>query len=84
MTCTRPDITYVVGRLSRYTSNPILEGYTYISWINHVEDHASTSGRIFNFGGGAVSWGSKKQTCIADSTMTAEFIALTTGSKEVE
>ncbi|XP_073222612.1 secreted RxLR effector protein 161-like [Cicer arietinum] len=114
MTCTRPDIAYVVGRLSRYTSNPskehwqavnrvlkylkgtinynlvysgypsVLEGYTNASWVTYVEDHASTSGWIFNLGGGAVSWGSKKQTCIADSTMAAEFIALAAGSKEAE
>ena len=114
MTCTRPDIAYAVGRLSRYTSNPskehwhavkrvlkylkgtmnycltysgdpsVLEGYTDASWVTYVEDHASTSGWIFNLGGGAVSWGSKKQTCIADSTMAAEFIALAAGSKEAE
>ncbi|KAL1309246.1 hypothetical protein AAHE18_17G163700 [Arachis hypogaea] len=114
MTCTRPDITYVVGRLSRYTSNPskdhwlavrrilkyskgtinytllysgepsILEGYTNASWISYIEDHASTSGWIFTPGGGAVSWESKKQTCITDSTMAAEFVALAAASKEAE
>jgi len=31
-----------------------------------------------------VSWGSKKQTCIADSTMSAEFIALASTWKEAE
>jgi len=101
MTCTRPDITYVVGRLSWYTSNPskehwhavkcvlkylkrtmnycltysgdpsVLKGYTNASWVTYVEDHASTSGWIFNLGGGGVSWGSKKQTCIANSTMAS-------------
>jgi len=62
----------------------ILEGYTDASWVTYVEDHASTSGWIFNLGGGAISWGSKKQTCIADSTMAAEFIALAAGSNEAE
>ena len=35
-------------------------------------------------GGGAISWGSKKQTCISHSTMEAEFIALAVISKEAE
>ncbi|XP_073219592.1 uncharacterized protein [Cicer arietinum] len=66
-------------------SKPIvLEGYTDASWVTYVEDHASTSGCIFNLGGGAVYWGSKKQTCIDDSTMAAEFIALAAGRKEAE
>lgn len=114
MTCTRPDIAYAVGKMSRYTSNPshihwnaihrilkylkgtinygihyngypsVMEGYTDASWNTGSEDHKSTSGWIFTLGGGAISWASKKQTCIADSTMAAEFIALASGSKEAE
>jgi hypothetical protein len=114
MTCTRPDIAYAVGKLSRYTHNPsdihwnavnrvlrylkktidygivysgypsVLEGYTDASWIAENEDHLSTSGWVFTLGGGAVSWGSKKQSIITDSTMAAEFVALASGSKEAE
>ncbi|GKD30815.1 hypothetical protein Tco_1241593 [Tanacetum coccineum] len=40
----------------------VLEGYTDASWITDQEDYASTSGWIFTLGGGAVSWGSKKQS----------------------
>ena len=35
-------------------------------------------------GGGAVSWASKKQTCITHSTMEAEFLALAAAGKEAE
>ncbi|GKB45757.1 zinc finger, CCHC-type containing protein [Tanacetum coccineum] len=114
MTSTRPDIAYVVGRLSRFTSNPsrqhwkaitrvfkylrgtkdyglsymgypsVLEGYSDASWINHVEDSSSTSGWVFLLGGGAISWASKKQTCITGSTMESEFVALAAAGKEAE
>ena len=114
MTCTRPDIAYAVGILSRYTSNPsrlhwqgvtrilkylkatkdygicytgypsVLEGFSDASWITNKDDHSSTSGWIFMLGGGAISWGSKKQTCITDSTMAAEFVALASACKEAE
>ena len=68
-----------------YSGDPyVLEGYTDASWVTYVEDHTFTSGWIFNLGGGAVSWGSKKQICIADSTMAAAFIVLAAGSKEAE
>nr|GEZ59507.1 zinc finger, CCHC-type [Tanacetum cinerariifolium] len=72
MTSTRPDIAYV-GRLSRYPS--VLEAYSDASWINHVEDSSSTSGWVFLLRGGAISWASKKQTCITSSTMESEFVA---------
>ncbi|KAG8503572.1 hypothetical protein CXB51_001539 [Gossypium anomalum] len=62
----------------------VLEGYSGASWITSLEDHASTSGWIFILGGRSISWGSKKQTCITDSTMATEFIALVTASKEAE
>ncbi|GJW22587.1 hypothetical protein Tco_0033209 [Tanacetum coccineum] len=82
MTSTRPDIAYVVGRLSRYLT--VLEGYSDTSWINHIEDSSSTSGWVFLLEGGAISWASKKQTCITGSTMESEFVALATAGKEAE
>nr|GEV35724.1 zinc finger, CCHC-type [Tanacetum cinerariifolium] len=87
MTCTRPGIAFVVGKLSRlvysgYSS--VLEGYTDASWISKTEDNSSTSGWVFLLGGGAISWVSKKQTCITGSTMKSKFVALATTGKEAE
>ncbi|GJS07525.1 hypothetical protein Tco_0364321 [Tanacetum coccineum] len=85
MTCKRPDIAFAVGKLSRltYTGYPsVLEGYTDASWISNTEDNSSTSGWVFLLGGGAISWASKKQTCITGSKIESEFVALTTAGKE--
>nr|GEW79259.1 hypothetical protein [Tanacetum cinerariifolium] len=71
MTSTRPDIAYVIGRLSWFT-----KAYSDASWTNHVEDLSFTSGYVFLLGGGAISWASKKKTCITSSTMESEFVAL--------
>nr|GEV55118.1 zinc finger, CCHC-type [Tanacetum cinerariifolium] len=60
------------------------EAYSDASWINHVEDSSSTSEWVFQVGGGAISWASKKQTCIAGSTMESEFVALAAVGKEAE
>ncbi|XP_071719051.1 secreted RxLR effector protein 161-like [Rutidosis leptorrhynchoides] len=50
-----------------YTGFPsVLEGYLDASWITNVEDHSSITGWIFLLGGGAISWASKKQTCITN------------------
>ena len=114
MHCTRPDISFAVSKLSRYTSNPsrdhwkaiervlgylkhtssfglcynpfpsVVEGFSDASWITNVGDNKSTSGWIFTLAGGAVSWASKKQTCISHSTMESEFIALAQTAKEAE
>ncbi|GKE33796.1 hypothetical protein Tco_1453118 [Tanacetum coccineum] len=62
----------------------VLEGYSDASWINHVENSSSTSGWVFLLGGGAISWASKKQTCITGSTMEYEFVALAAAGKESE
>ncbi|GJW68700.1 putative reverse transcriptase domain-containing protein [Tanacetum coccineum] len=60
----------------------ILEGYSDASWITGDSDSKSTTGCIFTLGGGAVSRGSKKQTCITHSTMEAEFLALAAAGKK--
>ncbi|GJW84868.1 zinc finger, CCHC-type containing protein [Tanacetum coccineum] len=68
-----------------YSGYPsVLKGYTDASWISNTEDNSSTSGWVFLRGGGAISWASKKQTCITGSTMESEFVALAAASKEAE
>ena len=114
MHCTRPNMSFSMGKLSRFTSNPsvdhwkaidrvlgylkktislrlfyskfpvVLEGYSDSSWITSVSDNKSTFSWIFTLGGGAISWASKKQTCISHSTMESEFIALAAAGKEVK
>ncbi|KAK4400061.1 Retrovirus-related Pol polyprotein from transposon TNT 1-94 [Sesamum angolense] len=79
MNCTRPDIAYAVNKLSRFT-----KGYSDANWISDSKDTKSTSGYVFTIGGGAVSWKSSKQTCIARSTMESEFIALDKVGEEAE
>ncbi|XP_073295912.1 secreted RxLR effector protein 161-like [Primulina huaijiensis] len=79
--CTRPDLAYSVNKLSRFT---ILEGYCDANWISDTKDSKSTSGYVFTIGGGAVSWKSSNQTCIARSTMESEFIALDKAGEEAE
>ncbi|KAL0431969.1 UNVERIFIED_CONTAM: Retrovirus-related Pol polyprotein from transposon TNT 1-94 [Sesamum radiatum] len=82
-----------VLRYLKYTSNyglhytrypAVLEGYSDANWISDSIDTKSTSGYVFTIGGGAVSWKSSKQTCIARSTMESEFIALDKVGEEAE
>ncbi|GJR34106.1 zinc finger, CCHC-type containing protein [Tanacetum coccineum] len=77
MTSTRPDIAYAVGRLSRFTSNPSRQ---HCQAITRVFKYL----KVFLLGGGAISWASKKQTCITGSTMESEFLALAAAGKEAE
>ncbi|GKD37880.1 zinc finger, CCHC-type containing protein [Tanacetum coccineum] len=71
MTCIRPNIAFVVGKQSRYTSNP-------------GNQHWQAIQRVFLLGGGVISWASKKQTCITGSTMELKFVALAAAGKEAK
>jgi len=112
--CTRPDITFIICKLSRYRSKSnrdhwkaiarvfsylkrtinlslfysnfpaVMEGYSDASWMTSSGDNKSISWWIFSLVRGAISWASKKQTCISYSTMESEFIAMTTTGKETK
>ena len=60
----------------------VIEWCSDACWISNIEDHTSTTRWVFLLGGGAISWASKKQTCITTSTMESEFIALAAAGKE--
>jgi hypothetical protein len=49
-----------------------IHGYMDVDWADNVSDRRSTSGFMFSFGSGAVSWSSKKQPTVALSSTKAE------------
>ena len=113
MVCTRPDIAYAVGVVSRFLSNPgrqhweavkwimrylrgtsklkltfgsgkpVLIGYTDSDMAGDVDNRKSTSGYLMTFSGGAVSWQSRLQKCVALSTTEAKYIAAAEACKEL-
>ncbi len=46
-------------------------------WVGNVSDRRSTSGFMFSFGSGVISWSSKKQPTIALSNTEAEYRSTT-------
>ena len=53
-------------------SKPILKGYVDADWTGDLDGWKSTSRYLFIFAGGAVSWQSRLQKCVALSTTEAE------------
>ena len=51
-----------------------LTGHTNADYGGDLDEHKSTSDYVLLLNNGDISWSSKKQTCIALSTMEAEFI----------
>ena len=110
---TRPDITYAVSNVAKFSASPTTRHWTAVKrimrylkgttnlglvytpqsnnncvgfsdsdWGGDLDDRKSTSGYVFQIGGGAVSWRSKKQTSVALSTAEAEYVALAGATQE--
>ncbi|GMF35188.1 unnamed protein product [Phytophthora fragariaefolia] len=111
-TCTRPDLAYAVGQLSRYVQNPtqqhigaakrllrylvgtktqgivysrdqatqdpdtlVIDGYCDSDWGNDPDTRKSVTGYVHCIAGGAISWASRRQSIVAQSTAEAEYVA---------
>ncbi|KAK4385597.1 Retrovirus-related Pol polyprotein from transposon TNT 1-94 [Sesamum angolense] len=79
------------GSIDKFKARLVVVGYTQrkegfcdVNWVTDNDEVSSTSGYVFTLGGGAISWKSVKQTCIARSTMESEFIALELAGLEAE
>lgn len=60
----------------------ILVGFTDADFAADIVKRKSTTGMVFLFFGGAVSWGSKRQRSTALSTADSEFYAASEGSRD--
>ena len=68
--------------LVHHSKDLIPIGYTNLDFQLDLDFKKFTLGCVFTLGGGAISWRSVKQSCIADSTMEAEYVTACEVAKE--
>ncbi|GKA59732.1 retrovirus-related pol polyprotein from transposon TNT 1-94 [Tanacetum coccineum] len=73
----------VLSVISCQNPKPMLVGYTDLDLAGNKDNMKSTSGYLMTFAGGAVSWQSRLQKCVALSTTEAEYVAATEACKEL-
>ena len=56
--------------------------YSDANWAGDLDDRKSTSGYVFLISDAAISWRSKKQSCVALTTAEAEYMALASATQE--
>lgn len=69
---------------TRDESADILIGYADSDWAGDKNDSKSTSGYVFKIFGNTVSWASRKQDVVAQSSAEAEYKALAEALNEAE
>ncbi|SDA02660.1 BZ3500_MvSof-1268-A1-R1_Chr7-2g09543 [Microbotryum saponariae] len=74
----RNELVYARGQ-ARITG---VVGYSDANWGACIDTSVSTMGYVFYIAGSAVSWSSKRQSRVADSTTDAEYLALSHAGKE--
>ncbi|GKE32734.1 hypothetical protein Tco_1452056 [Tanacetum coccineum] len=82
MICTRPDISHVVGIVSRYMHNHGKGHWQAVKWIVDVGLVFEHGSYVFTLAKATVSWNSTLQSSIALSTTEAEYMAMTKAVKE--
>jgi len=65
--------TLYYGIFDEANSQLQVHGYTDANWASNVSNRRSTSGFMFSFGSGDVSWSSKKQPKVALSSTEAKY-----------
>ena len=69
-------------RLCYESQDLSVKGYTDLDYAGDLDKRRSTLGYVFMLARGAVSWRSRLQNCITQSTTKAEYVAATEACKE--
>ena len=71
-----------IGLIYRRRAEMWLNGYSDADWASDKLTRRSVSGYIFNLGDSPISWNSKLQSTVANSSTEAEYLAMGAASKE--
>ncbi|GMF18399.1 unnamed protein product [Phytophthora fragariaefolia] len=76
-TCTRPDLAYAVGLTQQHigAAKRLLRDLVDSDWGNDPDARKSVTGYVHCMSGGAISWASRRQTIVVQSTAEAEYVA---------
>lgn len=74
------DYSLTLGGVSSGT--PTLTGYSDASFQDCPDTSRSTSGYVFYLGDGPISWSSKRQSVVTNSTMEAEYLGLSNAARQ--
>ncbi len=75
-------IKYGITYSNKFINNKFITGYCDADYAGDLYTAKSTSGYIFLLAGGPISWKSKLQPVIAQSTTEAEYVVISTAAKE--
>lgn len=70
------------GIVYKMKPNDELKGYCDADWAGNLDDRKSTTGYIFTYQSGAISWNTKKQKTVALSSTESEFMSITNAIQE--
>ena len=59
-----------------------LHGYVYLDWAGSTTDGKRTSACCFSLGSSMISWFNRKQSCVALSTVKADYVIICLASCE--
>ncbi|KAJ3522289.1 hypothetical protein NMY22_g11955 [Coprinellus aureogranulatus] len=72
-------LTYRGGEMT----SELFQAYSDADHAGCLDTRRSTSGFLIKMGSGAVSWSSKKQTTVADSSTEAEYVSASAAGREI-
>jgi hypothetical protein len=74
--------TVDLGLLYRRGEDSLITGYNDSDWAGDRNDRKSTTRYLFLLGSTPITWRSQKQPCVALSSIEAEYVALSSCTKE--
>lgn len=76
-------VNYALHFDGNNTEETTVSGYSDADWGGEVDTRCSKTGYLIYWCGGVISWRSKLQTCIAQSTVEAEYVAANETGREL-